>query len=53
MFYVILQKNLHTGYTSVHSVFEDHELAEAQLEILINEVSDENTFTYKMNVVGG
>jgi hypothetical protein len=53
MYYVILQKNLLTGYTSVHSVFEDRELAEAELEVLINEVSDEDTFAYKMDVIGG
>ena len=53
MYYVILQKNLHTDYTSVHSVFEDRELAEAELEVLIDEVSDEDTFAYKMDVIGG
>jgi hypothetical protein len=52
MYYVILQKNLLTDQVSVFSVFENEELAKASLEDLINEVSDEDTFAYKMDVVG-
>jgi hypothetical protein len=52
MFYVILQKNLKTDYVSVLSVFEDPDLADAELEDLIAESSDEDTFAYKMDVVG-
>jgi hypothetical protein len=53
MYFVILQKNLATEYTSVLSVFEDKELAEEELERLITEDSDEDTFGYMMNIVGG
>jgi hypothetical protein len=53
MYYVILQKNLRTDYTSVLRVFEDRELADDELEILITQNSDEDTFAYKMDVVGG
>jgi hypothetical protein len=52
MFYVILQKNLVTDYVSVLSVFENKELAEAELEVLITETSDEDTFAYRMDTVG-
>jgi hypothetical protein len=53
MYYVILQKDLRSDFVSVLSVFEDKELAEAELECLVLETSDEDTFAYKMDVVGG
>lgn len=48
MYYVILQKNLRTEYTSIHSVFEDKELAQEQFDHLINEVSDEDEIAFKL-----
>lgn len=52
LYYVILQRNMATECVSVLSVFEDKELAEAELECLINESSDEEDFAYKMDTVG-
>jgi hypothetical protein len=51
-YYVILRKEIETNYVSVEAVFEDKELAEAELESLIEESGEEIGFAYKMNVVG-
>ena len=50
MFYVILEKDLETEQTRVHSVFESEDLAVAAMEDLIEATED---FGYRMDCVGG
>lgn len=52
MLFIILEKNLKTDDIKVHSVYDDEEFAVSSLNTLI-ESSDEETFGYKMDSVGG
>lgn len=50
MIYVILEKDLETEFVSVHSVYDDEEIAVDAMEALIKDTED---YGYKMDVVGG
>jgi hypothetical protein len=50
MFYVILEKDLKTEFVSVHSVYDNEEIAVDAMEALIEDTED---YGYRMDVVGG